>query len=138
MGFLNIIRSFKKSRNLQRISTSLSKRDLNKEKFLDELLSLIYSEDYIKNFLFESGVSNTTLKNIFYKLDANGAGQFVDGHFVSASSLVYGQTLMFVLDHYIDDKFFIRDYDEYNSTLYITNRLVEYFKNKETGPVTFT
>ena len=137
MGLINTIRSFKKSWYLQRISRSLSKRDLNEEKYLDELLSLIYSEDYLKTFLFESGVSNTTLKNIYYKLDSNGTGQFVDGHFVSASSLVYGQTLLFILDHYIDGKFFIKDYDEYNSTIFITSRLVEYFNNKETGPVIF-
>lgn len=137
MGFLNTLRSFKKSWNLQRISRSLSKRDLNEEKYLDKLVSLIYSEEYIKTFLFESGVSPTTLKNIYYKLDANGAGQFVDGHYVSASSLVYGQTLIFILDHYIDDKFFIKNQDEYNSTLFIVNRLVEYFKNKETGPVIY-
>ncbi len=137
MGFLNTIRSFKKSWDLKRISRSLSKRDFNEEKNLNELVSLIYSEEYIKNFLFESGVSKTKLKDIYFKLDGNGAGQFVDGHLVSASSLVYGQTLLFILDHYIDNKFFIKDYDEYNSTLFIANRLVEYFKNKETGPVNY-
>ena len=137
MGLINTLKSFRKSWELRKISKSLSKRDSDEERYLDDLVSLIYSEEYIADFLFESGFSQKTLKDIYYKLDANGAGQYADGHFVSASSLVYGQTLLFILDHYIDGKFFIKDYDEYNSTIFITNRLVEYFNNKETGPVIF-
>lgn len=135
MSIINFYRSIIKSAKLKKISFRLSSS--GDEKDLDNLIQLCYSDKYLNIFLKDSGIKPSTLKAIYHKLIMSGAGQFADGHYVAASSLVYAQTLVFILDHYLDGKFIVKDYDDYDSSLFVVNKLVMYFQNKETGEIIY-
>lgn len=136
MGVGHLFSSFQKSWKLRKISVKLSKCSLEEESNnLDALIQLCLADKYLSIYLNDSGVTENTLKEIYHKLTKSGSGQFADGHYVAASSLVYGQTLIFLLDHYIDGKFYVQDFNEVDSSILISTRLVKYFENKETGEV---
>lgn len=141
--FKNFIKSYKKSKRLQKVSIELSKPvDYNnmfnlvnskaiKEKHLDEMVKICYSDELNKIVLIRYGVDNDILKSVYEKLILNGAGQFVKGHFVCVSSLVYPTTLMFIFQHYRNGGFCVKDLDDYESTLLIVYRLIKFFETNE-------
>lgn len=45
------------------------------------------------------GADRETLKELYMLLIANGAGQWVNGHFVAASALGYGYSLLLLLEN---------------------------------------
>lgn len=136
MGVLNLWWSVKKSWRLRKISLKLAHGSWEEEQeYLEKLIDLCFEDKYIKIYLEESGISRGILKSLYYKLSQNGAGQFVDDHYVAASSLVYVTTLDFIFDYFIDGRFIVNSLDDRDSSLLISNRLILYFKNKEMGEI---
>jgi hypothetical protein len=143
-----LLQSFKKSRKLKALSQELAKplgspADLTawlaaskrKKELLLELIAFAKDDEKVAHVIARTGATDEELEEIYSMLQLNGAGQYVSGHFVPASSLVYWQPLYFILYHYENGSFKIRDYDEQSSRMFIANRLVEYFRNGETGGV---
>ena len=145
MGFFQ---SLKKGRRLKKVSRQLTKRiDITdvykltsseeKESALNELVDICYSDEYVKMVMDDYNKDGQTIKELYSKLTLIGAGQYAGGHYVAASSLVFPLTLKFLLEHYNNDTFSINDWDNYNSSLFIAHRLIEYFEKGEVGEVTY-
>ena len=148
MGFIsNLLSSFKKSKKLRQISNDLSKpidySDLSslvassKNEPVDRLIELCLSDELNVELIKKYGAEKNTLKELYHKLTINGAGQFIKGHLVSASSLVYPATLTFLLHHFENGKFQVNDWDDYNSSLFVVNRLLNYFKTNKISELTY-
>jgi hypothetical protein len=148
MGFINnLLHSFKKSKKLRQISIDLSKPTdytnlsslmaSSKNDPIEKLIELCLSDELNVELLEKYGVDNNTLKEIYDKLTLNGAGQYVKGHLVSASSIIYPTTLTFLLHHFKNGEFQVNDWDDYNSTLFITDRLLRYFKTNKLKELTY-
>lgn len=75
--------------NLQDISSKLAKKD----KALDDLYSLSKDFKYTNLRLEKHNIDKEKFKEIYRKLELLGAGQWIKGHYVAASSLVFGSTL---------------------------------------------
>ncbi len=148
---ISLLKSFRKSRRLKRISKKLSQpldwksmpdlltginRD-TKEKAFDELYELGLNDEVVRHVLESRKVHKATLKKIYDLLVSNGAGQYVAGHYVAASCLVYPFPLMFLLDHFDGEKFEIANYSPKESGQYIAYRMIEYFRKGEVGMVTY-
>ena len=73
---------------------------------------------------YHHGATRETLRELYWMLIANGAGQWVAGHFVAVSALGYGFPLLFLLQ---------------NLNTLPWNRicvlLIEYFERNKAGPV---
>lgn len=148
MGFINnILSSFKKSKKLRQISIELSKptdysslsslTKSSKNGPIDKLIELSLSDELNVELLKKHCADKNTLKEIYDKLTLNGAGQNVKGHLVSASSIVYPETLTFLLHHFKNGEFQVNDWDDYNSSLFITDRLLKYFKTNKLSELTY-
>ncbi|MEZ4888029.1 MAG: hypothetical protein R3E32_25100 [Chitinophagales bacterium] len=135
----NIIKSIIKSFRLRNISKKLAQPRNKNEKndFLDELINIGESDEYVKLVCSEFGANRSTLKEIYSLLLRAGAGQYAGGHYVAASSLVYPLTLKFLLENYDGKQFSIDNWSSYNSLLFIANRLIEYFENREMSEVKY-
>ncbi len=144
-----LIKSLKKSSRLKRISKRLSKpldrtnirvlldRQQTREKYLDELLDLCKSDENVFYLIKTFDITDCFLKTIFHALEKICAGQYAGGHYVPASSITYASTLKFLLNHFDGQNFSIKNYDHYNSSLFIAHRLIMYFDKGETGEVKF-
>jgi hypothetical protein len=142
-----LFQSLKKSRRLRKISKNLAAplktQDMfkmatqgsKKDYYLDELIDITESDQFVKMVMTEYNADRQTLKELYNKLILIGAGQFTKGHYVAASSLVYPLTLKFLLKHYDGQDFSINEWDDKNSAMYIANRLIEYFEKGEVGEV---
>lgn len=139
MGFVNTFFNFlRKSRRLKEISTSLSEPfyfenlkslpESNKNQPIDDLIQLCLSYELNVKLVKKYNASENGLKRIYYILTLNGAGTYVKGNLVAASSLVYPIPLTFLLQHYQNGKFRVKDWDDNVSSLFISDRLLEYFK----------
>lgn len=145
--FKLLFQSFRKSIKLKGLSKKLSvpvntkdTQDIlfyldKKEKYLDELIELCLADEYIAMVMSQYNANGQTLKELYSLLCSAGAGQYAGGHFVAASSLAFPLTLRFLLEHYNDGIFSIKGYDNYNSTLFIAYRLIQYFENGEVGTI---
>lgn len=147
MGFINnLLSSYKKSKKLRQISNELSKPTdysslsslvaSSKNQSIDKLIELCLSDELNVEILKRYNADNDSLKEIYDKLTLNGAGQYVKGHLVSASSIVYPTTLTFLLHHFKNGEFQVNDWNDYNSSLYITDRLLKYFKTNKLSDLT--
>jgi hypothetical protein len=144
-----LFKSIKKSRQLKKVSKELAKpleasnilnalsHTRNRKHHLDELIKICKSDESVELVMLNFGASEETLKDIYSNLLNIGAGQYAGGHYVAASSLAYPLTLKFLLSHYKEGSFEIRDYDEINSAMFIAYRLIEYFERGETGEVEY-
>lgn len=91
---------------------------------LDDLLDLCESDSDLHKAMQAHGATRETLRALYKMLIANGAGQWVGGHFVAVSALCYGFPLLFLLQNL--------------NTLpwsRICVLLIEYFERNEAGPV---
>ena len=84
-------------------------------------------KDYGLLVMAKHNADRRKLHDLYDMLVAGGAGQWAGGHFVAASSLVYGQPLDYVLTQ--------QSGGGDRSFLDVAMRLVEYFEHGETGPV---
>lgn len=102
-----IFKSLQKSRRLRKISKILGDRKVRplqlsekyleqtakKEEALEHLIDMCFKYDFLKVIIDEYGVSREYLKEMYWLLCVNGAGQWVKGHYVPASALVFPETL---------------------------------------------
>jgi hypothetical protein len=145
--FKILINSSKKSSKLKSVSKKLSQpvdiSDMDrllthyseKDKNIEKLIDIAESDEYVRVVMNDYGANRQTLKEIYGKLTLIGAGQYIKGHYVAASSLVYPLTLKFLLEHFDGKEFTIYDWDSNNSLMFIANRLIEYFEKGEVGEV---
>ena len=142
--FKKIFQSFKKSRQLKEVSTKLSKpldtSDIFKsirgrKDALIELIDIAESDENVKAAMNEYHADRQTLNKLYDKLALVGAGQYAGGHYVAASSLVYPSTLKYLLEHFNNGIFSIKNWDDNNSSIHIAYRLIEYFEKGETGEI---
>jgi len=139
--FSAIFSSIKKSKKLSEISKVLGKQMTTSE-IMDSLLSrdddsmgkaeeqlfdLIESDQNLKNIMIKYKADRKTLKEIYNMMNAIGAGQWVNGHYVSVSSLAFGGTLDYLLRN---KEKFLTSYDDKMNMCY---RLITYFQKNETG-----
>ena len=144
--FKEIFRSFKKSKNIKRITKEYLKysnslqsisdfangiRDTDyydkKEKIINKIIDLALTEPNNKPVVKKFNLDKKKIKKIFEDLEYIGlAGQFAGGHYISISSILYPQTLEFIA--YKERNKEMEKYD-------MINRLSDYFKNGETGNI---
>ncbi|GAB2770739.1 hypothetical protein HNQ93_000537 [Hymenobacter luteus] len=137
-----LIKSYKKSWKLKRLSKKLSE-PLNMSDFLnvttqlsskdlleEELLDLCMQDAVRQQVIAKYNVGRKDLKSIYGLLSGLGAGQWAGGHYVSASSLVYAQTLDYLLRIYTS-------HEKTNKDVWVNAayRLIIYFEKGETGLV---
>jgi len=132
------IYSFKKSIRLKKISNILGKHKTSKnfeelfknmdkyEKALEELLDLCESDIYLINTMRKYNANRETLKRAYRKLLKMGCGQWKRGHYIPASSLIYSQTLDYLLKN-ID-----KEGDDF---VRVGWRLLKYFEYGEIGKI---
>lgn len=135
---MDMIRSLRKQWKLRRISRVLgapidishfiddlvSDKHSKKELALEDLLKLCESDRLLRQIMEEHRVDRETLSAFYWLLMANGAGQWVGGHFVPAAALACGYPLLFLLEN--------------ADTLpwgQICVLLIEYFERNDVGPV---
>ena len=138
-----IIYSFKKSKRLRKISKIIGQNPefgepsscikyfsieeiKKREKALEELLKLCESDPYLTKVMEKYKADKEILKKAYEKLIMAGAGQWKRGHFVPASSIVYGQTLDYLLRN-IDKE--DRDFS------FVAWRLLKYFEKRKIGKI---
>lgn len=132
-----ILQSLKKSKRLREISSRLAPSEnwmgqvsqgtcdhTRTDRAKEDLFDLCESEPDLRTVLQKHGANRDTLDEIYTNLIKIGAGQYVRGHFVAASSLAFGFTLDYVIAHKDDDSF---DVVAYN--------LILYFQENKQGPV---
>jgi len=78
-------------------STLFSQMD-KKEEALKELIDICFEDRSLRKIVDEYGATRESLEELYHLLAANGAGQWVDGHFVAASALVFKSSLKTCLE----------------------------------------
>jgi len=141
-----IIYSFKKSIRLKKISNILGiaakldyskgikhmaredyeKNRERKEKAMEELLNWCESDLYTIIMMKRHNADRETLRKAYEKILCAGGGQWKKGHYVPASSLVYNQTLDYVL------KNINKEGDDFS---FVAWRLLEYFEKRRVGKI---
>jgi len=132
---MGIIGSMRKSWKLQRISKILGKPpdpsrwldDLQSgatAQARDELLALCETDPHLRLVLTKHGASRAQLQETFERLLHFGAGQWIAGHYVAASALVFPATLDFILTNAGG-----QPWEK------IVVLLLEYFERGDIGPV---
>jgi hypothetical protein len=125
----------KLSRQLKKISKNLGRplyisgyMDGNerKENWLELLLEYAESLAPIMAVLNEFSASRKDLEEMYWNLCTAGAGQWVRGHYVAASSICYPETLRYYLSHQGARKVG----EDHHSDLEIMYNIVEYFTGK--------
>lgn len=137
-----LIRGFKKSRKLLRISeklgyaATLSQEELmefivkedegEEERAMEELFELCEADPTIPEVLDYYNADRKTLQIAYNKLIKAGAGQWAKGHYVPVASLVFPTILQYLLNN-LD-----RDEESFRKVAW---RLLMYFKNRESEPI---
>jgi hypothetical protein len=104
------------------MSDRSDKRDL----VLDELVDTSFNEPNNQPVIKKFKLNKEKLKEIVRKLEFFGGAQYVAGHYISVSSILYPQTLEFIV--YKDRK---AEVEKMRMVL----RIMDYFKNRETGNI---
>lgn len=94
------------------------------DRALAELLDFCELDEGVRYVLDELDWNREDLRTIYVNLVANGADQWASGHWVPASSIAFGQTLMYLAN----------EEDEID-WLDKCARVVQYFARGETGPI---
>ena len=94
---------------------------------LEDLLDLVEADPDVRQVMAAHGATKETLRQVYVKLVTGGAGNWVEGHWVAASTLASGHTLAFVLEN-------TREADDHRLRI-VSQRLGEYFAIGDTGPV---
>jgi len=136
-----IIFSFAKSRKLIKISKRLNPpidniseffKDIDKrnhiiDSALNDLIKLCINDSNVQIVLNKYNANENTLKNLYNCLNCIHVSQWVNGHYVKASSLVYWGTLDYLLRNFKE----ITQSEE--SLELVCKRLFLYFKKNENG-----
>ncbi len=125
--------SLRRSRKLRKISGQLARPTSSvesslsgeKESALDQLLDLCESDPDISRVVESAGLDREALTEIYWRLMAAGAGQWVGGRFVAAATLAYPETLEYA----------IRELGPDADPRPVAFRLIEYFEGGRTGQV---
>ena len=133
-----MFRSIRKSLKLRRLSKALSppesidqivsnfmkqlseRRSTRQDIALDGLIDLCVTDPTLSKILQLHGADSNTLRELHKTLLLNGAGQWVRGHFVAASALCFGQTLLYCLT-------------TKDTARHMAFKLVYYFDKREVG-----
>lgn len=138
--FKNFIFSFKKSKILSKIaknenkdidlsnltSSMVSKRKIRTE-LINDLFTLLKKDIQTDQLLKHYNRDFEDLQKIIDKLVLNGAGQTIKGHYVPISAISFLDTLQILLQYWNGENFQVNDYDEYNSNLFISNKMLTSF-----------
>jgi hypothetical protein len=134
--------SLRKSLKLRRISKVLGRRlssqqddflraTNGKDRAIKNLPELAADDAGIRDTMARYGIDRSALQEIYEMLLKAGAGQWVRGHWVAASAIVFVPTLEFILTktgrHNVSS----------NNWLSVASRLVDYFQMGETGRINF-
>ncbi len=135
--FGNLIGSLRKSRRLKRISKVLGAETSfddfifglgseigPKGQALSELFDLCETDPELRRVLENYAADRKQLRTIYITLIANGAGQWVRGHYVAASAFAFVPTLEYVLGAH----------PEGESLPEMAFKLVDYFELGKFGP----
>jgi hypothetical protein len=106
--------------------SSLLYGDKEKENWLELLLEYAESLAPIMAVLNEFSASRKDLEEMYWSLSGAGAGQWVRGHYVAASSICYPEPLRY----YLSQQRAKNIGEEHHSDLEIMYNLVEYFTGK--------
>lgn len=126
MGIKIFFESFIKSWRLKKYSKHLSQSF--QDNSLDEIIKLSFytvNQPVIEKY----SITETALKEKYEQLILYGAGQYVRGHWIAASALVFQSTLEYLFD--IRNEMSGRDEGEE-----IAYKLLEYFENGEMDKLT--
>ena len=140
--FSELIRSFKKSNKLRKLTKEYLKysitehtnafealsteRTKNRENVLNEIVNVAFTEPNNQPVINKFELNKTKLKEIVINLESLGGAQYAKGHYVAISSIFYPQTLEFVV-------YKKRKTDLENIRMML--RILDYFKNNETGNI---
>jgi hypothetical protein len=140
--FKEIIRSVKKSFKVKRLTKEylkhsiteqtsafealMSDRSDKRDLVLDEIVDTSFNEPNNQRVIKKFKLNKEKLKEIVRKLEFFGGAQYVAGHYISVSSILYPQTLEFIV--YKDRK---AEVEKMRMVL----RIMDYFKNRETGNI---
>ena len=158
MGMLGaLIRSFRKSGKLRKISLDLGRPMLPVDWMADlmtedrprlarmkraeeDLYSLCESDPILSSVMAAHGADRETLRAVYDTLMAAGAGGWVRGHFVAASTLAFACTLDYALQELGDEsRSPLRsehpDWSRRSILMHVAYKLLEYFEQSRAGPV---
>ena len=137
-----IFRSFKKSSKIKRLTKEYLKYSLTaqttafealstsrveaKSKVFDKVLELAFTEPNNQPVIKKFNLDKRKLEDIVEDLELHGGAQYEGGHYISISSILYPQTLEFIV--YKERK---TQLDKNRMIL----RIMDYFKNGETGNI---
>ena len=140
--FEEIFRSFKKSSKIKRLTKEYLKYSLTaqtsafealstarveaRSKVYDEVLETAFREPNNQPVIKKFNLDKRKLEDIVEDLELNGGGQYLGGHYTSISSILYPQTLEFIV--YRERK---TQLDKNRMIL----RIFDYFKNGEKGNI---
>lgn len=139
MGFFaGISKSFR----LRKISKSLANPAINleslmsfnqteSEQALEELFDLCESDQNVRIVMDKHNASRKTLKEVYHRLCASGAGQWVSGHYVAASAFSYPSILDYLLHKWGES--ICNDSKSFPTAP--AYRVMRYFENGETGAI---
>jgi hypothetical protein len=108
----------------RKVDALLSGKPSKKDHAIEELLDLCESDSILRQTMDTYRADREILYRFYSMLIANGAGQWVGGHFVAVSALAYGFPLLFLLEN-----------AETLPWSRICILLIEYFERNEVGPV---
>jgi hypothetical protein len=94
---------------------------------VDELIKLSLSNPIILLQLDRYRSNEQTLRQIYSKLTLV-AGVSFHGFYIPAASIVDPCSLMFLLEHFDGKQFSIKNYDAHNSSLYVADKLLSFFR----------
>lgn len=137
MNIFEHTKSLKKSIRLHRLSKKLAQAHFD-DSLLNELYKISLNDEAVAYVMSVFNLNRQGYKKLYFDLLKAGGGQYADGHYVAASSLVYGQTLSFCLKHWSVQQGFEVDgiMGSFSYDL-IVFRLICWFENGEYGEITF-
>jgi hypothetical protein len=103
---------------------TLSKREL----YIEQLLTLLASDRHTTDLLSAFGRTFDDIRKIISKLEVNGAGQIVKGHYVAVSSVAFLRQLRFILEHWDGENFMIDNLNTPNSNIKMAYNLIQSFE----------
>jgi hypothetical protein len=128
--------STKKSKFIREISVVLGNTSLptvndllnpdnKKDEARERMFKYCLSDPILSQIIQKHNATKDDLENLYTKILVIGAGQWVKGHFVAVSALLFHHTLDYLLGKYMLDEI---DPGE-------TYRVIKYFQNNESKPI---
>lgn len=113
----------------QTIKSVTQGKTLNKrELYIEKLLALLSNDKHTTDLLTNYKRTFDDIRKIINKLELNGAGQIIKGHYVAVSSIAFLEQLQTILEYWDGEEFQIDDLDTYNSSLKIIDHLIQTFE----------